>query len=204
MSVAEFGLRSQRSFITTLPQMRLEPLAGAEARLRLLLDLTKSMVAQGELNDVLREVTIGARRLMQSDFAILGLLDSQSGRLRVNAFEFADDTVLDAEAVNSFGEALASHLFSMSKPWTGISADLVVGVDLNQERLLHPATCNPGSSPGHSGVGQARENHLYARRSRFPDASVRPDSNCCRELACCRRTAKTEGQFWRGQGMPRG
>jgi len=114
MSVAEFGLRSQRSFISTLPKMRLEPLAGAEARLRLLLDLTNSMVAQVELNDVLREVTIGARRLMQSDFALLGLLDSQSGRLRVNAFEFVDDSVLDAEAVNSFGEALAAHLFSTS------------------------------------------------------------------------------------------
>jgi formate hydrogenlyase transcriptional activator len=114
--------------------MRLEPLAGAEARLRLLLDLTNSMVAQVELNDVLREVTIGARRLMQSDFALLGLLDSQSGRLRVNAFEFADDSVLDAEAVNSFGEALAAHLFSTSKSWTGISADLLVGVDLNDDR----------------------------------------------------------------------
>jgi len=155
MSVAGVGLRSQTSFMRTLPQMRLEPLAGAEAqarcceaslrflqseldlkgaRLQLLLDLTNSMITHVELNDFLREVTIGARRLMQSDFAILGLLDSQSCRLRVNAFEFADGTILDAEAVNFFGETLAAHVFSTSKPWTGISADLVVGVDLNDDR----------------------------------------------------------------------
>ena len=154
MSVAEFGLRSQTSLMSTLPRMRLEPLAGSEAQarcyekslrflhseldlksaqLRLLLDLTNSMAAHVEINDLLREVTIGARRLMQSDFAILGLLDSQGGRLRVNAFEFADDTMLNAEAVNSFGEALAAHVFSTGKPWTGISADLAVGIDLNDD-----------------------------------------------------------------------
>jgi formate hydrogenlyase transcriptional activator len=71
---------------------------------------------------------------MQSNFAILGLLDSQSGRLQVNSFEFADDTMHDAEAVNSFGETLAAHVFSTSKPRTGISADRVVGMDLNDDR----------------------------------------------------------------------
>jgi formate hydrogenlyase transcriptional activator len=155
MSVAEFGLTSHASFVSPLPQGRFEqPSARFEtltkryeaslrflqseldlksAQLRLLLDLTNSMVAHVEINDLLREVTIGARRLMQSDFAILGLLDSQSGRWRVNAFEFADETTLDAEAVNSFGETLAAHVFSTGKPWTGISADLVVGIDLNDD-----------------------------------------------------------------------
>src|SRR5882724_10210935 len=114
--------------MSALGQMQLEPMAGSVAqarcceaslrflqseldlkgaRLRLLLDLTNNMVARVEITDLLREVTIGARRLMQSDFAILGLLDSESGRLRVNAFVFADDTVHDAEAVNSFGETLS-------------------------------------------------------------------------------------------------
>jgi len=103
------------------------------ARLQLLLDLTNSMVAHVELNDLLRDVTIGTRRLMQSDFAILALLDSQSGLLRVNASEFADDSMLDAGAVNSFVETLAAHVFSTGKPWTGISAGLVVGLDLNDD-----------------------------------------------------------------------
>jgi len=91
------------------------------------------MAAQVEINDLLREATNGARRLMQSDFAILGLLDSQGGRLRINAFEFADETILDAEVVTSFGQILAAHVFSTGKPWTGISADLVVGTDLEDD-----------------------------------------------------------------------
>jgi formate hydrogenlyase transcriptional activator len=91
------------------------------------------MVAHVELNDLLRDMTIGARRLMQSDFVSLALLDSQSGQLRVNASEFADDTMLDAEAVNSFVETLAAHVFSTGKPWTGISAGLVVDLDLNDD-----------------------------------------------------------------------
>src|SRR5258708_13195775 len=110
MSVAEFGLRSQISFMSMLPQMRLALSAGSEAqircyeaslrflqseldlksaRLRLLLDLTNGVVARGEINDLLREVTIGSRRLMQSDFAILPLLDSQRGQLPVHPSQFS-------------------------------------------------------------------------------------------------------------------
>ena len=148
MSVAEFGPRSQTPFMSTPPQMRLEPWARRfeaswhslqseldlkSARLQLLLDITNSMVAHVELNDLLTDVTIAARRLMQSDFAILALLDSQTGLLRVNASEFADDTMLDAEAVNSFGERLAAHVFSTGKPWTGISTDLVADIDLQDD-----------------------------------------------------------------------
>jgi len=95
MSVTEFGPRSRTTFMSTLPQMRLETQARryeaswhslqseldlGSARLQLLLDITNSMVAQVELNNLLREVTIGARRIMQSDFAILALLDSR-GRI---------------------------------------------------------------------------------------------------------------------------
>jgi formate hydrogenlyase transcriptional activator len=148
MRVADLELRSQTTFVSTLPQMQLEPLARRyeaswrflqsqldlmTARLRLVLDLTNNIVAHMELNDVLTEATIGARRLMQSDFAMVGLLDSESGRLRVNAFEFADDTMLDAEAVNSFGERLAAHVFSTGKPWAGLSTDLVVDIDLTDD-----------------------------------------------------------------------
>jgi formate hydrogenlyase transcriptional activator len=148
MRVDDLGLRSQTTFVSALPQMQLEPLARryeaswrflqsqldlVTARFRLVLDLTNSVVAHMELNDVLREATIGARRLMQSDFAMVGLLDSESGQLRVNAFELADDTMLDAEAVNSFGESLAAHVFSTGKPWTSISTDVVVDIDLKDD-----------------------------------------------------------------------
>ena len=148
MRVADLGLRSQTTFMSTLPQMQLKPLATRyeaswrflqseldlqSARLRQLLDLTNSMVGRVELNDLLREVTTGTRRLMQSEFAILGLLDSETGRLRVNAVEFADETLLDAEEMNSLGETLAAHVISTGKPWTGISTDLVVDIGLKDD-----------------------------------------------------------------------
>ena len=155
MSIADLGLTRHQSFVSPLPQGRLEqPLARSEtlakrydaslsrtqseldlksAQLRLLLDLTNGMVARVEINELLREATIGVRRLMQSDFALLGLLDVPRSRLRVNAFEFADNTMLDAEAANSLGEILAAHVFSTGKPWTGISADLVAGMDLKDD-----------------------------------------------------------------------
>lgn len=93
MRVAELGLRSQTTFVNTLPQMQLEPLGRRHeaswrflqsqldlmtTRLRLVVDLTNSIVAHMELNDVLREATIGARRLMQSDFANPGGLQLES------------------------------------------------------------------------------------------------------------------------------
>jgi formate hydrogenlyase transcriptional activator len=148
MSVAELGLRSRTTIMSALPQMRLEPLAIhyevsydfleseldlKSARLRLLLDLTNSMVAHLELNDLLTEVTAGTRRLMQSEFVLMGLLDSESGRLQVNAVEFAHDTLLDAEAVNSLGDTLAAHVISTGKPWTGIATDLVADIDLQDD-----------------------------------------------------------------------
>jgi formate hydrogenlyase transcriptional activator len=89
------------------------------ARLRLLLDLTNSVAASLELNDLLREVTAGARRLIQSDFAIIGLLDPDGGRLQVHAFDSPHDTMLDKEAADSLGESLAAHVLATGKPWAG-------------------------------------------------------------------------------------
>jgi hypothetical protein len=51
------------------------------ARLRLLRELTSSLASNKDLNDALREVTDRTRRLMRSDFALLGLLDRESSRL---------------------------------------------------------------------------------------------------------------------------
>jgi len=139
MSVAGFGLTPQ-AFMSRLPQVQLEqPLETSRreseldvtnARLRLLLDLTKSMVATVELNDVLRKVTVGARRVMRSDAAVVALLDSETGRLHASAFDFSEGTMLDDEAVNSSVEILGARVFSTGKPWAGHAGDLVqIGVE---------------------------------------------------------------------------
>jgi formate hydrogenlyase transcriptional activator len=143
MSLAESGMTPQVPFLNALPQMRLEqPEAGSEtlagkamsrcvqselevnsARLRLLLDLARS-AASLEINDVLREVATSARRIMQSDFAILGLLDPDSGRLYVSASDFPDAAMLNQEALDSLVSALGGRVFPSGKPWTGNADDL--------------------------------------------------------------------------------
>jgi formate hydrogenlyase transcriptional activator len=61
----------------------------------LLFDPTNSVVANLERDDLLREVTVGATRVIRSDFAMAGLLDSESGRLQIKAFDLPDNIMLD-------------------------------------------------------------------------------------------------------------
>ena len=93
------------------------------ARLSLLRELTNSLASNQDLNDVLREVTDRTRRLMRSDFALLGLLDTESGRFQVNAFELPDDMPLDEEAVDALVGALGTRVLDTGKPWTGASGE---------------------------------------------------------------------------------
>ena len=93
------------------------------ARLGLLSELMNSVLANREMDDLLREVTIGARRVVGSDFAMVGLLDSESGRLQVKASAMADDILLDEEAVEALGKMLGARVFSTGKPWSGKADD---------------------------------------------------------------------------------
>jgi formate hydrogenlyase transcriptional activator len=94
------------------------------ARLRLLLDLTNSVAANPGLDDLLREVTVGARRVIRSDFALVGLLDAESGRLQVSAFDSPDDDQPGTETIDSLGEALGARVFPTGKPWAGKAEEL--------------------------------------------------------------------------------
>jgi formate hydrogenlyase transcriptional activator len=153
MSATGFELTPRASFMGTLPLVQSEQpldapgraqseLEVSSARLRLLLDLTNSMVATGDLNDVLREVTIGARRVMRSDFAMLALLDSEGGRLHVNAFDLPDATMLDQEALDSLAEALGGRVFPSGKPWTGNSNELAqTGMQADPQWVMFQSCC---------------------------------------------------------------
>jgi formate hydrogenlyase transcriptional activator len=140
MSVADVALPPQTSFMSTLPRMRLErPLIGPEtldrslraqleleaktARLRLVLDLTKSVAADLKLDDLLRRMAAGARGVIRSDFAFAGLLDSPSGRLQVSAFDLSNQILLSDDAVSSFGDGLGQRVLSSGKPWAGKTED---------------------------------------------------------------------------------
>ncbi len=94
------------------------------ARLKLLLDLTNGVTANLQVNDLLREVAVGIRRVIPSDFALVGLLDSESGRIGVNACDMAEDAMLAKEAVDSLSEMFGARVFSTGKPWVGNSEGL--------------------------------------------------------------------------------
>src|SRR5437879_44954 len=57
-------------------------------RLKLLLELTNDIVSNLEIHDVLKAVIASVRQIMQSDFAGVGLPDSENGGLRVYALAF--------------------------------------------------------------------------------------------------------------------
>jgi formate hydrogenlyase transcriptional activator len=110
----------------TLARSRREPeLDVSAARLSLLLDLAKSMAAKFELNEVLREATRGIRQAMRSDAAVVSLMDSETGRLRVSALDFSDGARLDQEEqeLQLFGE-IAALAVSTGSPWVGNVDDL--------------------------------------------------------------------------------
>jgi formate hydrogenlyase transcriptional activator len=95
------------------------------ARLGLLSQLTNSIVANREINvnDLLRELTRGTRRVVPSDFAIVGLLEAGTGQLRVDTFDFADTSVLDKDEIDRLMAKLGTHVFSTGKPWVGEAQD---------------------------------------------------------------------------------
>jgi len=93
------------------------------ARLKLLADLTNS-VANLEPDDVLREVTVGARRVIRSDFAMVGLWNPESGRLQIKAFDSPDDVVLDHEVVDSSAAAIGARALATGEPWSGRTEEI--------------------------------------------------------------------------------
>ncbi len=117
------GIVGQSSALReVLQQVRTQSeLAVQSARLKLLSDLTDGVMANLKVNDLLREVTVGIRRVIPSDFALLGLLESESGRVCVTACDMAEDTMLAKEAVDSLGEMFGTRIFSTGKPWIGNS-----------------------------------------------------------------------------------
>lgn len=93
-------------------------------RLNLLHALTNSLVANPNLEDLLTAVVAGSRRVIQSDFAILGLVDPESGQLRLNAFDVCNETALDRKEVDSLVEMLTARVLSVGKLSAGEAEDL--------------------------------------------------------------------------------
>ncbi len=93
------------------------------ARLKVLGVLTNGVMANLPVNDLLREVTVGIRRVIPSDLAMVGLLDSEGDRVGVSACDMAEDNMLAKEAVDVLGEMFGARVFCSGKPWVGSSEE---------------------------------------------------------------------------------
>jgi formate hydrogenlyase transcriptional activator len=81
-------------------------------RLKLLLDLTNSVVSKLDLRELLREVSASIRRVMQCDGVGVALSDPETGQLRLSAFDHPsgknivhEGDIIAAEAAETLFEA---------------------------------------------------------------------------------------------------
>ncbi|HYA23523.1 MAG TPA: sigma 54-interacting transcriptional regulator [Terriglobales bacterium] len=93
------------------------------ARLELLRDLSRS-ASRRPIDDVLDEMTIGVRKIMRSDLALVALLNDQTEPAAVAAFDSAL-VVPNQEAIATFAQQLGKRVVS-SEPWTGALDEAVL------------------------------------------------------------------------------
>ena len=68
-------------------------------RLQVLLDLTKRITSNLELQEMLRTIVRNIRAALQSEFAGIALHDAASGMVRICAIDFPEGTKIDEEAL---------------------------------------------------------------------------------------------------------
>jgi formate hydrogenlyase transcriptional activator len=88
-------------------------------RLQLLLDVTNQFVSNLELRDLLRAISQGVRRVMQSDYTGLSLPESEGEQLRLYALDFPRGKgFLHEELVYSIEGSPSGRAFRTMKPLT--------------------------------------------------------------------------------------
>jgi formate hydrogenlyase transcriptional activator len=96
-----------------------EELQTKNNRLQLLLDVTNQFVSNLELRDLLRAISQGVRRVMQSDYTGLSLPESEGEQLRLYALDFPRGKgFLHEELVYSIDGSPAGTAFRSMKPLT--------------------------------------------------------------------------------------
>src|SRR5580692_2892614 len=99
-----------------------EELQTKNNRLQLLLDVTNQFVSNLELRDLLRAISRGLRRVMQSDYTGLSLPESEGEQLRLYALDFPRGRgFLHEELVYSIEGSPSGTAFRTMKPLTARS-----------------------------------------------------------------------------------
>src|SRR5258705_8686607 len=102
-------------------------------RLRMILDINNTIVANLELQDLLHAVAASLRRALQCDAAAISVADTQAGSLRYHAVDFPESTgVARLGYVMPIDGTLLGEVFRTAKPTlhslaNGIGGDEVAG-----------------------------------------------------------------------------
>ena len=107
----------------------------AQDRLRLLLDLTNRVVANLELQDLLCEVSVSIRRVMQCDGVGVTLPDPETGLLRLCALDFLDSKgiVHLSTASPLAGDSVIAEVFRAAAKPDGNRPLVLMGDDLQRD-----------------------------------------------------------------------
>jgi formate hydrogenlyase transcriptional activator len=97
----------------------------ANDKLKLLLELTNNAVSNLEIHEVLRAVIASVRQIMLSDFAGLGLPDTDPAQLGVYALDAGGDVNLSEVEPLLRGESAPANVLRAGKLWAGKMEDLL-------------------------------------------------------------------------------
>jgi formate hydrogenlyase transcriptional activator len=123
---------ANRQLETTQAQLRSE-----KDRLKLLLQLTSDVVSNLEIREVLKVVMESFRDIVRSDFAGVGLPDSDTGQLQIHALAFAGDGNFSERELVPARETLPFRLFRTGELWAGRVQDLPE-TQVEKESFLAP------------------------------------------------------------------
>jgi formate hydrogenlyase transcriptional activator len=115
-----------------------------ETRLKQLIELSgglvsRSLMGNAELESFLAHITKTMRRIMTSDFAVIGQSQVEDGRFQVMAFDASDDSVLTQESIEGLPEGWSNVL---SEGWTGKLCDLNANDTVDERSIA--AVCMQG------------------------------------------------------------
>src|SRR5712692_5474207 len=95
-------------------------------RLKLLLEMTNTLVSNLEFRDLLRAISASIRRVMQCDSVGVWLPDSKQGQLRAHALEFPESKGFAKEdLLQPFEGSLIGSVFKTGKPLVVDKTDLM-------------------------------------------------------------------------------
>jgi formate hydrogenlyase transcriptional activator len=98
--------------------------ARAQQRLRLLLDLTNRVVSKLELRELLQEIAVSIRRVMQCDSVGVALPDPESGELRLHIRDLpANEAIVESGSLSETTERVFRTGETINLPKEQVAAD---------------------------------------------------------------------------------